>query len=682
MSQFSIHPRIGVARVGNSKHSFYLGPEQTGGLPTECDSAGNEIIVDGKPRPVTQFKDKAGGIKRQAARFKIFEQQSDGTACEVTIGDAGISAIRWTVHIANKKPIWYTFSELTGDLEFGDWNSYDNQHVSLNNQATTVSDERRKLMIDPGPRNVELPRQTAEFSRYTVPADYPHGSFPDPIQYPLNPAINTLGGLMMDDQGRLVVLGAFGNSAGSTALTGFRGASGWWDDVSDGFVLATVTLDDGTTIDLEPAWVIVGSPKYAPELVNIITLDDTMYDIAVRFLGYVPQLYDSMQWPGQYPDGSHYDPFAGFNPEFRPSFGRDIEPILTRPASYRWVAHLPYMIEFTRPGFDTSDPGDATRAQRERYFSFFRVPVPPESYRFIDEVENGPNTLFGAAGVPLMPVNSGDNSVTNQLLYKFLTLTPTQYFFLHQWAIGMFEPGTAPPDNHDGVLDIDRQIVGNLVGGPFSPGIETTWIVRNPLLYSSAYSYKIAHFNGSNRDLEAYYQSSGLSLTSDPQNNDGSEPGDLTKRMAIPWQADFFDCTVQTPNMTLPEINQSPADDGVQVPPSFYVYWWPPQSPMHVIAGDQNPSNQVLDGYISAQPSQLVGANGINVDIQSVGGYAITAAGQPVTYARGINSFNQMTTAWADLGFVLNQGPGDYPFFVEAERNTGFLGQGAALGIK
>lgn len=103
---------------------------------------------------------------------------------------------------------------------------------------------------------------------------------------------------------------------------------------------------------------------------------------------------------------------------------------------------------------------------------------------------------------------------------------------------------------------------------------------------------------------------------------------------------------------------------------------------MHVIAGDLSPGNQVLDGYVGAQPGQLSGANGITINIQSQNGFSITAAGQPVVYARGINSFNQMTAAWADLGFIVNQGPQDYPYFVECERNTTALAQGAALGIK
>src|SRR5437764_7807413 len=39
---FSIHPRVGVARIGNSRQEFYLAPEEIGGLPTYCDANGNE----------------------------------------------------------------------------------------------------------------------------------------------------------------------------------------------------------------------------------------------------------------------------------------------------------------------------------------------------------------------------------------------------------------------------------------------------------------------------------------------------------------------------------------------------------------------------------------------------------------------------------------------------------------
>jgi L-lysine 6-oxidase len=678
MKTYRIHPKIGVARVGNSAAEFYIGPERTGGLPIECDRNGNAITKDGGPQHVHKFKDSVGAIKRQAARFKVYEHD-EHSAREVTIGEGGIAEIRWTVHIANKKPIWFTFSELTGDLEFGDWNSYERQHVPLNNQDITDPSQRRQLMIDPGPRSVTKPGERQTFSRYDVPSGYRYGSFPPDT---LSPSIDSIGEIRMDAEGRLLVLGGFGHSAGTSTISSFRGASGWWDDISDGVVLASLQMEDGTTIDLEPAWVIVGSPKYAPELVNLVTLDDTMFDIAVRFLKLDKSIYDQTAYPGRYPDGSNYDVFAGFNLDYQPNYERDIEPIICRPESYRWVAQTPSMIEFSRPRFDTRDASETNRANRERYFSFFRVPVPPESYRFIDEVKNGPNTLFSDEGMPLMPLNSGDNSVTNTLIYKFLTLTPTQYFFLYQWSIGKFSTGKASQDSPGDLVALDRQVVGNCVGGPFSPGIETTWIVRTPKLYSKPFTIKAAHWNGSIQGLDEYYASNGLSLTSDPQDGGGAEPGDLTKRMAIPWQSDFFECTVQTPNIDNPQINQSPADDGIQVPPVYYVYWWPPQSPMQVVVGDLDPGNQVLDGYVSNPPAIINATNGLNINVQSQSGFSPTAAGQTMNYSRGINSFGQMVAAWADLGFILNKGTKDYPYFVESERNTVFLAQGTALGTK
>lgn len=681
--QYRIHPRIGVARLGNSPNEFYIGPDKTGGVPIECDRNGDPTVVNGREQHVKRFKDAAGAIKRQAAQFKIFEHDDDGPQKEVSAGDGEIEGIRWTVHLANKKPVWYNFAELMGDLMFGPENSYENQHVPLRNSNTKGELARQKMIIDPGPRSVSHPGQKAQFSVYNIPPTYTHGEIPEDAQQ--NAGITTLGEIMMDKNGRLVVLGGFGNSGGPGSITSFAGAQDWFDDISDGFVLATITFKDGHTEDLEPAWVIVGSPKFAPELVNIITLDDCIFDTAVRWQNYNPEIYDKQKYPDTYAGDSEYNPFAGFNPEYKPNYGRDIEPIITRPQSYRWVANVPSMIDFSHPAFDASDPSRKYKKLREEYFSFYRIPVPPESKEFIN-IENGPNQLFSKNGLPLMPLNSGDNSVKDfHLVFKFLSLTPTQYFFMKQWSLGKFTNGAAPPDDRHGVTELDRQVIGNVVGGPFSPGIEVTWLMRNPVIYSSPYQIKIAHWEGSNAGLEKYYDLHGLSTTSDPQNGQGAEPGDLTKRMAIPWQADFFDCTVQTPNITIPDINQSPADDGVQIPPAYYVYWWPPQSPMFVIAGSLDPGDQVLDAAVTYPPIMIPAATGTFQVYQTITNpniVPVVAAGQQVPYSRGIFSFNQMTAAWKDLGFILNEGTDRYPYFVEKERNTTFVAQGVQLGNK
>jgi len=45
MSQkFEIHPKIGVARLGNSPEQYYLSPETVGGLPVRCDLKTGDVL--------------------------------------------------------------------------------------------------------------------------------------------------------------------------------------------------------------------------------------------------------------------------------------------------------------------------------------------------------------------------------------------------------------------------------------------------------------------------------------------------------------------------------------------------------------------------------------------------------------------------------------------------------------
>jgi L-lysine 6-oxidase len=654
-SRYEIHPRIGAARLGNSPTDLYLSPETVGGLPIACDESGNETggFVD-------QFKDSIGRIKRQAAKFRIFERTGNSTR-EVTLSDDEVDKIVWTVHIANKKPIWYTFSELQGDLEFGPENSYENQHIPQNNPSVT-GETRKTLMIDPGPRSIDRPGDVVQLSRYNIPDDYKYGSFPPPGSG--GTQIDRLGELRMDKHGNLVALGAYGNVTGSGDITSFRGAGGYWDDIADGFVMATIHLKNGKTIDAEPGWVIVGSPKYAPELVNITTLYDTMYNVAIRYLGYDPHIYKAgTNTADAFPSHQGYTPLNGFNPDYVVNFAKQIKPLIERMQSYRWVADIPYLNDFAHPGFDLSDPGPENFKSRMQYFNYFRVPVLPQDYdEWIHKVKNGPNQLFSTDGIPLMPLNSGDNSVTNDgPIYKFEALSATQYFFMNQWAVGKFVVGVSEPKAYCDQLD--EAGVGNCVGAPFSPGIETTWITRNAALYASPFQFKLAHFDGNNAQTQAYYREKGLSTTADEAEGQGCEPGDVTKRMAIPWQADFQECTVQTPNITNPSINQFADGTGIEVPPAYYVYWWPPQSPMHVVTGSIDPGDQVLDAIVSG-----------------IGGQPIIPAGQRVAYQRGINSIQDMINSWFRLGFIVNQSKANaYPYFVEKERDSRSLGQLAAL---
>jgi L-lysine 6-oxidase len=621
-SYYAIQPTVGVARVGNSPDEFYLAPETIGGLPLACDAQGNAILAGGTPEPVRAFKDPHGRIKRQAASFKVVrfdDARPDDPGIEVILTGEDVAAFEWTVHIASKKAAWYNFAELEGNLLLGPDNSYEQRQVPLRNAGVTGDDARQKLIIDPGPHTLNAPKSAAEFSRRNPPPGYTHFSFPPPPTQGY--AIDLLGEMLTDDEGRLRVLGGYGRAGGEQSIDSFAGADTWHDDISDGAVTCQVTFKDGQRVTLS-AWIIVGSPKFAPELVNIVSLDDTMFDVGVRYLNLIPDLYVRAKSPG-------------WNPDYTANFQRDIEPIIRRPADYQWVANVQAMQAFTAPPFDPRDASEANRQNRENYFSYFR--------KVSDE-----NTLFrGANAIPMMPLQSGTNSVSNTLIDKFFTLTETQYFLVGQWAAGKFTTDAPPPLR--GVTDADRAGVGNCVGWPMCPGIEVTWSLYNPAIYAQTYQIKHAH------DAQ-YYFAHGLSPSIDETaGTQGCEPGDLTKRMAIPWQADFFQCTAQFINYTDDTVNKA---NGIPLPPTYYGYWWPPQSPMYVLTGDLDAQTQTITGL---------------------------PAGLQVYYPRGINSFAQMIMAWSYLGFIVNQNQGpdgrSYPYFVERERNNNrFVSTSVAVG--
>ena len=88
---YAIYPGIGIARVGNSPDEYFIGPEAPGQVP----------------QPPGGFKDAAGRIKRQAARFRVYGLNEAGEAVkEITADDAEIT---WRVHVANRKAGWYQF---------------------------------------------------------------------------------------------------------------------------------------------------------------------------------------------------------------------------------------------------------------------------------------------------------------------------------------------------------------------------------------------------------------------------------------------------------------------------------------------------------------------------------------------------------------------------------------------
>lgn len=218
-----IHPAIGVARVGNSPDEFFVGPER----------------LWEPPDPPGGFKDSQCRVKRQAARFRLFAYHDDNTVTEVTAADADVE---WRVHVANRKAITRNSGSATD--------------LTIDGGEQTLNGPDQRVLFDDG--SITFPGQ----SSVSVP----------------------LGEARTDDDGHLLVLGGFGTSASpdNTNITSFLSNPGWYDDVSDGPVTAHLKINaTGEEFDAAGAWVIVGPPKFAPQIENSITLYDTVFQMGV-----------------------------------------------------------------------------------------------------------------------------------------------------------------------------------------------------------------------------------------------------------------------------------------------------------------------------------------------------------------------------------------------------------------
>ena len=246
---YPIHPGIGIARLGNSPEDFCISPEEPVALPVDCDARGNPLMSpDGQTElRVKAFKDSEGRIKRQAARFQIWaydEEHPMGRPLKLGDqieggGNAGtLVNIQWRVYLANKKASWYQFEQLQGE------HGYEPGHP-LRNAAITDENARQRLIIDPGPRTVDhVTQRTAHFSRDGFDIYAP--TFPPPLK---PNSIDTLGDLLTDDTGRLLVLGGHGNSGsflfdefGQPRVDDYANNDGWFDDTSDGPVIARLEM--------------------------------------------------------------------------------------------------------------------------------------------------------------------------------------------------------------------------------------------------------------------------------------------------------------------------------------------------------------------------------------------------------------------------------------------------------
>lgn len=520
----AIYPGIGVARIGNSDE-YFIGPEV--------------------PQPVPQepgfYRDQSGALKRQAARFRVYGLDAKGNVVrEITAAEARIT---WTVQVANKKASWYQFG-VALDLP-------ESLPVRRRN-ALIKGDDRKKLEITPPPASIAGANQS-DFSAHQLAGQF----FDRPV---------TLGELGTDEAGRLIFLGGRGRSIpavdGGRAYT-YGNNDGFCDDTCDGVVQATVDFGD-QTLQAKPAWVVVAPPNYAPDLKSMVTLHDIL---ANTYTG---------QWWQQ---------------KARPSFTNDIYPILERFSASQWV-NKGFAAQFGWKGPNyfpdqvavLSAPGDEFAAQRRILFNQFRYPR-----RFNGKIRlTAPDNTGLSAGVSIgeWPQYYGDaTALSNPTIDAYMGVTELQYQYLWQWAIGDFDADwTGSPAAGPTAIDqvpvqdqpamLDRAAMEFCLGGPFHPGCEVTWPMRNYTMYTEPFRIRTWPAGVANQDYgdfltpeQVYVQGPGATVGG-PLYFNG--PGDVTRWMAVPWQTDTASCR----SGYVPEYDP------------YLPTFWPHRVPNHVLTED------------------------------------------------------------------------------------------------
>ncbi|KOT79100.1 hypothetical protein ADK70_31785 [Streptomyces rimosus subsp. pseudoverticillatus] len=264
-----IHPAIGVARVGNSPDAFFIGPERPGIVPS--------------PGADGHYKDGAGRIKRQAARFRCFGFNEAGDRWTELSHRDGVR-IHWTVHLVNKKACAQKAMAVDGY-----WRNKDDDHETEPHHAAA----RDALTIDPGLLEISGTDERGQPACGRIAFD---GAPPQPV---------VLGELRTDADGHLLVLagsGAAGSPLGCKPDN--IDSAGWWDDIADGPVEAQVHLAGREQpLSAQGAWVLTAPPKYAPGLDTAVTLWDRLQDLFTA---------------------------RGELDGYTPSYTRDIQPVLQR----------------------------------------------------------------------------------------------------------------------------------------------------------------------------------------------------------------------------------------------------------------------------------------------------------------------------------------------------------------
>lgn len=522
----AIHPAVGVSRLGNSDEHF-IGPE----------------IYPIGPRPEGFYRDGTGALKRQAARFRIYGYNCEGEVVrELTSGDADV---RWKVHVANRKAAWYQWV-IALDIPEAKGKQCPLRNPKVEGKA------REELVIDAG--EVTISGASKKGDEYQCTGKFQGVEV-------------GLGSLETDEAGRLIFVPAAGVSASPDGTlifdpqnnpNPFINADGWYDDACDGPVTAEVTIE-GRKIPCEDAWVLSAPPDYAPNVASVRTLYDLLRNLFIEH-----------RW---------------HEPPSKISFRRDVYPTLQRLTGLGWV-NKGFEIQYGLAGpYPFEDPSflarlssrsdeksrDVNAELRRQVLNSFRVPSAPTP----DQLP-WPWVYGDAMDVPAS--NSPNQNAT---------ISETQYQILVRWADGDFiDDWDANPQEPSSLADLPlaeqpemltRSALEYCLADAFHPGCEVTWPIRHLSMWRTPFRLRSRTPGTQEPDYGPVLTPEIALSPTGPLNAQG--PGDLTRWMGLPWQADTAFC------------RSGYDDDYDPYVPTF----WPATVPNHVV------TPEIYDKIMAAQ---------------------------------------------------------------------------------
>jgi hypothetical protein len=162
----------------------------------------------------------------------------------------------------------------------------------------------------------------------------------------------------------------------------------------------------------------------------------------------------------------------------------------------------------------------------------------------------------------------------------FHSVSELQYELLRAWNDGRFveDWDGIPPPAATVVTPhgLDRAALENAVGGAFYPGIEASWLFANPIAYREAFRVDY-QTNPKNRKKLGEVP---IPLSTGTGKRDLLlEAGAFSQQMAVPWPADFFECSATDFQFGNPPARRR-------------IAWWPAQRPDDVFV-EADPTRRI-----------------------------------------------------------------------------------------